>query len=89
MCKNVDIYINNHLPMGDSIMHIEGVSQKMGDTSTYCNNFSLTCLMMKTAEKLVKMGISPPVWVSANILGGGEANRKYEEEYFKRVKHLR
>jgi uncharacterized phosphosugar-binding protein len=44
--------------------------------------------MMKTAEKLVEMGVSPPVWMSANMPGGDEANRKYEEQYFKRVKHL-
>jgi uncharacterized phosphosugar-binding protein len=86
--ENVDVYINNHLPLGDSVMSIEGVSQKMGATSTYCNNFCITCLMMKTAEKLVEMGVSPPVWMSANMPGGDEANRKYEEQYFKRVKHL-
>lgn len=69
MCKNVDIYINNHLPMGDSIMHIEGVSQKMGDTSTYCNNFSLTCLMMKTAENSSK-------WESAHRMGERQYTRR-------------
>ena len=87
--ENVDVYINNHLPVGDSAISIEGVAQKMGALSTYCNCFCITCLMMKTAERLVELGISPPVWVSANMPGGDEANRKYEEEYFKRVKHLR
>jgi len=84
----VDVYINNHLPLGDSVVQIEGVSQKMGATSTYCNAFAITCLMMKTAEKLVQMGINPPVWMSANMPGGDEANREYEQKYFGRIKHL-
>ena len=31
---------------------------------------------------------TPPVWVSANIPGGDEANKKYEEEYYHRIKIL-
>lgn len=85
----VDVYINNHLPFGDTAVSIEGVPQNMGSTGTYCNIFSTTCLMMKTAEKLVQMGINPPLWRSASMPGNEEYNRKYEEEYFKRVKHLR
>lgn len=86
--ENVDIYINNHLPVGDACISIEGMEQKMGPMSTFCNCFAIDCLMMKAAEKLIAKGITPPVWMSANMPGGDEANKALEEKYFLRVKHL-
>lgn len=84
-----DIYINNHLPLGDAVVEIEGMEQKMGPTSTFANSFTINLLMIRTAEKLLAMGIQPPVWTSANLPGGDELNKRYEEKYFPRVKHLR
>lgn len=86
--ENVDIYINNHLPVGDACISIEGMEQKMGPMSTFCNCFAIDCLMMKAAEKLIAKGITPPVWMSANMPGGDDANKALEEKYFLRVKHL-
>lgn len=87
--ENVDVYINNHLPLGDACVDVEGVSQRMGPTSTFCNCFAIDCLMMKAAERLAAMGHSVPVWMSANMPEGDAKNRALEEEYFGRVKHLR
>ncbi|MBQ4610777.1 MAG: SIS domain-containing protein [Clostridia bacterium] len=85
---NVDVFINNHLPMGDSIVPIEGLSQTMGATSTYANSFVLNLLMMRTAEKLIEKGTTPPVWMSANLPGGDLANKANEAKYMHRIKHL-
>lgn len=87
--ENVDVFINNHLPEGDAIVPVEGMTQRMGPTSTYCNSFTINCLMMKTAEKLVEMSIVPPVWMSANMPEGDKKNKAYEQEYFGKIKHLR
>lgn len=85
----VDIFINNHLPLGDAVVKIAGLEQKMGPTSTFVNSFAINLLMIKTAEKLLEMGITPPIWTSANLAKGDEVNRRHEEKYFPRVKHLR
>lgn len=85
----VDVFIDCHLPLGDSVVEVEGLAQKMGPTSTFVNAFAINLLMIKTAEKLVAMGIQPPVWTSANLPEGDKLNRKYEEMYYPRVKHLR
>lgn len=87
--ENVDVYINNHLPEGDAAVSIPGMEQNMGPMSTFCNCFAIDCLMLRTAEKLLEKGIQPPVWMSANMPGGDEANKALEEKYFYRVKHLR
>lgn len=85
----VDVFIDCHLPLGDSVVEIEGLPQKMGPTSTLVNVFTINLLMIRTAEKLLAMGIQPPVWTSANLPEGDRLNKKYEEMYYPRVKHLR
>ncbi len=84
----VDVYIDNRLPLGDAVIQVDGVKTKMGSTSTYVNCFTINLLMMKTAEELVKAGIEPEVWVSANMPGGDRLNKKYEEKYRKIIRHL-
>lgn len=85
----VDVFVNTHLPYGDAVVEVEGIAQKMGPTSTFVNCFAMNLLMIRTAEKLLEMGVTPHVWMSANLPGGDEANKKYEELYMPRVKHLR
>lgn len=85
----VDVFINSHLPLGDSVVEIPGLPQKMGPTSTFVNSFAINLLMIRTAEKLIEKGIVPPVWTSSNIPGGDQANYEMEQKYFPRVRHLR
>jgi uncharacterized phosphosugar-binding protein len=85
----VDVFIDSHLPLGDSVVALAGLPQKMGATSTYVNAFAINLLMIRTAEKLLELGIRPPVWTSANLPDGDRLNREYEEKYIPRVKHLR
>jgi uncharacterized phosphosugar-binding protein len=84
-----DIFINNHLPLGDAVVSIEGMEQKMGPLSTFVNSFAINLLMMSTAQKLLAMGIQPPIWTSANMPDGDKLNQQYEEAYLPRIKHLR
>lgn len=86
--ENVDVYVNNHLPVGDAVVELEGMAQHMGPMSTFCNCFAMNCIMMKAAEKLLAEGIVPPVWTSANLPGGDDMNKALEQKYFHRVKHL-
>lgn len=84
-----DIFINNHLPLGDAVVEIPGLKQKMGPLASFANIFAINLLMMKTAEKLLGMGIQPPVWTSANLPEGDGLNKAYEEKYATGAKHLR
>jgi len=84
-----DIFIDNHLPLGDAVVAVEGIQQKMGPTSTFANSFTINLLMLKTAEKLLEMGIQPPIWTSANLPEGDKLNKQYEQKYFPVIKHLR
>ena len=84
----VDVYIDNHLPLGDAIIQLPGMEQKMGSTSTYANCFSINLLMMYTAQELLDSGIMPAVWQSANMPDGDRLNKKYEDELLPKIRHL-
>ena len=86
--EEADIYINNHLPVGNAIIEVDGYAQKVGSTSTFCNCFVMNCLSACVVEEMVKRGIEPPVFVSANMPGGDEHNRALEAKYGKLIKHL-
>lgn len=86
--QEVDHFINVHLPYGDAVVEIEGVSMKVAPTSTLCNVFAMNLLMIETIKQLVVLGVDPPVWMSANLPGGDEANKANEEKYIPRIKHL-
>lgn len=86
--QEVDYFLNCHLPYGDAVIEIEGCSQKIGPTSTFCNVFTINLLIAETVKELVAMGIEPPVWMSSNLPGGDEKNRKLEEKYIPLIKHL-
>jgi len=83
-----DIVIDAHVPVGDAVSEIEGLDLKVASSSTIAICFIVNCLTALTIEKLIQKGITPPVWKSANVPGGDEANKKYIEKYKPRVRHL-
>jgi uncharacterized phosphosugar-binding protein len=83
-----DIVINNHVPHGDAVMQIEGVSTSMGPVSTVLVSYCIQWLVMETAAMLAKRGLRPPVWMSANVPGGDSFNNALMEKYLPRVKSL-
>ncbi len=84
----VDVFVDCHMPYGDAVVDFEGVEQKVGPTSTLANCFTINLVVVETVRQLVEKGYDPPLWMSANIPGGDESNRKYEEKYGFRIKHL-
>ena len=86
--QEVDYFLNCHLPYGDAVVEIKGCLQKTGPTSTFCNAFTINVLMIETVKRLMEMGVQPPLWMSANLPGGDEANRSLEDKYIPRIKHL-
>lgn len=77
------------MPLADAIIEIEGCGQKVAPISTFLISFCLHLLVIGTVEKLVKEGIEPPLWMSANLPEGDKKNQKWHEKYDLRVKHLR
>lgn len=84
----VDVVVNNKVPAGDAAISIEGLEQKIAPVSTIINAFILQSIVIRTVEKMLERGLKPPIWLSANIPGGDEFNKKYLERYLNRIKPL-
>lgn len=83
-----DVFVDVHLPYGDAIVEFPGLPQRVASVSTYCNSFALHCIELEAVRLLLERGVEPPVWMSANLPGGHEANRRYEDKYGPRMRHL-
>jgi uncharacterized phosphosugar-binding protein len=86
--RETEHFIDCHLPYGDAVVEIAGCAQKTGPTATICNVIAMNLLVIETVKQLLALGVDPPLWMSANLPGGDEANRAFEEKYIPRIKHL-
>jgi uncharacterized phosphosugar-binding protein len=88
LCDLVDIVVDTKMPMGDAVMAIDGVREKVGPVSTIVNAYTLNSIMLEAIAELSRRGIEPPVWRSSNSPGGDEANVAVTERYRHRVPGL-
>ncbi len=83
-----DYVLDNHVDPGDAAIALPGLEQKVGPTSTALSSALAQALIVEAMAKLLEMGITPPVYVSANIPGGDEHNRKILSRYGDRIRFL-
>lgn len=84
----VDVYIDNCVPHGDAVMDITGADTRMGSLSTVASSFIMQSLLMEASETCGREGVELPVYMSGNVEGGKEYNKKIIEKYLPRIKHL-
>ncbi|MCS7460975.1 SIS domain-containing protein [Paenibacillus doosanensis] len=84
----VDIVLDTKIEVGDAVVEIDGLDQRVAAMSTFANAYLLNSLTAETIELLVKDGIRPPIWMSGNASGGDEANARFIERFKGRIKKL-
>lgn len=84
----VDVWVDSCMPYGDALVEFEGLDQRVAPSSTLANCFTVNLLVVETVRLLLERGFAPPLWRSANLPGGEEANRSYQEAFGPRIKHL-
>lgn len=82
-----DIVIDNCTPAEDALVKIEGWRAPVAAGSTVAFMTIAMAIVAQVAAELGKRGLTPPVFVSPNVVGipPGEMNRVYAE-YEKRLK---
>jgi len=83
-----DIVIDCKVPMGDALLEVDGVTQRVGPSSTYLNALALNLVVVGAIARLAERGIDPPIWQSANSPGGDAANVGHLARYRGRIKRL-
>lgn len=83
-----DIVLDNCGVIGDAVVEVPGLRQKVSPTSTVIGAVILNALVAQTVALLLERGVEPPVFLSANLDGGDAHNARLLERYRGRVLYL-
>lgn len=83
-----DLVIDNHVPHGDTVVSTKACPQTIGASSTILVSACVQLLCIETAQACEAMGVVPPIWQSANTVGGDERNAEYIRKYAPLVRAL-
>ncbi len=83
-----DLVLDNHAPVGDALVEVPGLKQKVGPSSTVTGVAMLNAVVTRVAELLMERDGEAPVFLSANLEGGDEHNRRWLEKYKGRLTYL-
>ncbi|WP_370589769.1 sugar isomerase domain-containing protein [Thermoactinomyces sp. CICC 10523] len=84
----VDVVLDCKVEVGDAVVSIPGLEQRVAAISTFANAYLLNSLMAEAVQLLVLEGVTPPIWMSGNALGGDEANARFIDRFKGRIKKL-
>jgi uncharacterized phosphosugar-binding protein len=84
----VDLFIDDYNPVGDAVMTIEGFDRPFSPISGVTDMYIVRRMEIEAVTYMVEKGFEPPVFMSANRVGGDEANAKLIDRYFYRIKLL-
>ncbi|WP_440894721.1 sugar isomerase domain-containing protein [Amphibacillus sp. Q70] len=77
-----DIVIDNHGDVGDAMIEIEGIDQKVAPSSTVIGATILNTIVSEVVKSLVEAGVErPPIFHSANLDDGDQLNKTLLEQY--------
>ena len=83
-----DLVLDNCGEIGDAAIEIEGFEQKTSPTSTVTGAAIINAVTAQAAGLFMERGITPPIFISANIDGGDEKNAVLMQKYKSRIKYL-
>ena len=83
-----DLCIDDANPFGDADFVVEGFDVPIAPTSTIVDAYLAHRMVMEAVAEMVRRGLEPPVFRSANLPGGDEYNAELIKRYRNRVKDL-
>lgn len=83
-----DLVIDNYSPRGDAVLEIQGLAQKTGSTSGIVGSALMHAIISQVVANLVDQGLTPPIYLSGNLDGGGEHNKAMLEAYQDRIFYM-
>jgi len=83
-----DLVLDDHAPLGDALVELPGMAQRVGPSSTVVGAAMLNAVMVRTAELLLQATGDAPVLMSANLDGGEAHNQRWLDYYRGRLTYL-
>jgi uncharacterized phosphosugar-binding protein len=67
-----DVVVDNHVPTGDAVLELPGLTTHLGPASTVAGTAIMHSIFIEAAAELLRRGVTPPVFQSANVEGHSE-----------------
>lgn len=83
-----DYVLDNCGEVGDASVQLDGLKQKIAPTSSIMDITLVNLVIVNTVERLLEMGVAPPIFTSANTDAGDSANKSILETYKPRISSL-
>ena len=83
-----DLVIDNCAPVGDAAVEVAGLEQSVGPISTVTGCAIVNAIVVEVVEALIRRGVDPPVFMSANVDGGDAHNARLLAENRHRIFYL-
>lgn len=80
-----DIVIDNCSKLGDATIKLEGLDVPVGPASNVSAFYIINAITVSVVEKLLEMGVKPPVFLSGNLDEGRDYNADLIEKYRGRI----
>ncbi len=81
-----DLIIDNCSELGDATLFLGQLDVPVGPTSNVSAFYIIHSIVVSAVEKLLEMGVEPPVFLSGNLDHGRERNDKLIEKYRHRIR---
>lgn len=83
-----DLVLDDRAPVGDALVEIPGMRQRVGPSSTVTGAAMLNAVMAGAAQRIHAKTGDAPVFLSANLDGGDEHNQRWLAHYKGRLTYL-
>jgi uncharacterized phosphosugar-binding protein len=83
-----DIILDTCGAPGDAAVAYEGLPGRVAPTSLLAGSYLVNSLVCRVVERYLEAGLTPPIYVSANLPGGDEHNQALAARYKGRIRGL-
>lgn len=83
-----EVVIDNGAPYGDAAVAVPGFAQKVGPLSSLTGIAIVNALVAEVVARLAAAGITPPVFMSANVDGGDAHNKAQLQANAHRIHYM-
>lgn len=84
-----NVVIDNCGVPGDAVISLPDVREKVGPTSAIAGAFIVELMVIETVERLSRLGVRPPILISANSDGGDAHNRALRRKYAGKIRGMK
>jgi uncharacterized phosphosugar-binding protein len=81
-----DVVLDNGAPLGDAALPLDGTGAAVGAISSVTGALLAQQVVCEVVARMVAAGETPPIYISYNVPGGDDHNKRLEARYAGRIR---